>query len=303
MNLISSDDLTKADIKRLFAIADRVSSDKSDLSLRENATVALLFTEPSTRTRVSFEVAVAQLGGMPIYIDAKSSQLSRGEEISDTAKILSMYCDFIAVRSSDHEMVQKMADNSTVPVINALTDLEHPTQALADIYTIFKNKGDLKGLKIAFVGDIAQNTCNSLMLSSVKLGAEFSLVGPKSWKPKTEYYNKAREYGRVYVSDSIEDGLEGADVVYTDTFVSMGFEGEAETRRRLFAPYQVNAGALRNAKKDAIVMHPLPAHRGEEITSEVLDGKQSVAWEQAKNKLVMEKAILLYLSELGEQNK
>ena len=196
-----------------------------------------------------------------------------------------------------------MAENSTVPVINALTSLEHPTQALADIYTIFKNKGDLKGLKIAFIGDIAQNTCNSLMLSSAKLGAEFSLVGPKGWRPKSQYYNRAREYGRVYVSDSIEEGLDGADVVYTDTFVSMGFERDADARRKLFAPYQLNSTALGYAKKNAIVMHPLPAHRGEEITSEVLDGKQSVAWEQAKNKLVMEKAILLYLSELQEQNK
>jgi ornithine carbamoyltransferase len=303
MNLISSDDLTKADIKKLFAIASRLSSDRSDLSLRDNTTVALLFTEPSTRTRVSFEVAVAQLGGKAIYIDAKSSQLSRGEEISDTAKILSMYCDFIAVRTNDHGMVVKMAENSTVPVINALTDLEHPTQALADIYTIWKAKGDLKGLKVAFIGDIAQNTCNSLMLSCVKLGAEFSLVGPKGWRPKSEYYNKAREYGRVYVSDSIEDGLDGADVVYTDTFVSMGFEGEADERRKAFAPYQLNADALSHAKKNAIVMHPLPAHRGEEITSEVLDGKQSAAWDQAKNKLIMEKALLLYLSELQEQNK
>ncbi len=303
MNLISSDDLTKADIKRLFAIAGKLASEKSDLSLKENSTIALLFTEPSTRTRVSFEVAIAQLGGIPIYIDAKTSQLSRGEEISDTAKILSMYCDFIAVRTSDHAMVVKMAENSTVPVINALTDLEHPTQALADIYTIFKRKGDLKGLKIVFLGDIAQNTCNSLMLSSVKLGAEFSLVGPKGWRPKSQYYNKAREYGRVYMTDSIEDGLDGADVVYTDTFISMGYENEAEQRRKLFAPYQLNQTALDFAKKDAIAMHPLPAHRGEEITSEVLDGKQSAAWEQAKNKLIMEKAILLYLSELEEENK
>lgn len=290
-------------MKNLFAIGDKVSSGKSDLSLSEKSTIALLFTEPSTRTRVSFEVAIAHLGGTPIYIDAKTSQMSRGEEVADTAKILSMYCDFIAVRTSDHSMVETMAENSTVPVINALTNLEHPTQALADIYTISRKKGDLKGLKIAFIGDIAQNTCNSLMLSSVKLGAEFSLVGPKSWRPKADYYNKAREYGRVYLSDSIEDGLEGADVVYTDTFVSMGFESDAETRRRLFAPYQLNAAALSNAKKDAIVMHPLPAHRGEEIASEVLDGKRSAVWEQAKNKLVMEKAILLYLSELQEQNK
>ncbi|MDE1865314.1 MAG: ornithine carbamoyltransferase [Candidatus Micrarchaeota archaeon] len=302
MNLISSDDLTKADIKRLFTIGSKLSSQRSELSLRSNTTVALLFTEPSTRTRVSFEVAVAQLGGMPIYIDAKTTQLSRGEQVGDTAKMLSMYCDFIAIRTYDHETVVQMGENSTIPVINALTSLEHPTQALADIYTIYQKKGDLKGLKIAFIGDIAQNTCNSLMLSAAKLGAEFSLVGPKGWRPKSQYYNKAREYGRVYVSESIEDGLEDADVVYTDTFVSMGFEGEAEERRKLFLPYQLNQKAMSYAKRDAIAMHPLPAHRGEEIASDVLDGKQSAAWDQAKNKLVMEKAILLYLSEV-EENK
>ncbi len=252
---------------------------------------------------MSFEVAIAQLGGMAIYIDSKTSQMSRGEEITDTAKILSLYCDFIAVRTFDHETVVKMGENSSVPVINALTSLEHPIQALADIYTIFRKKGDLKGLKIAFIGDVAQNTCNSLMLSAVKMGAEFSLVGPKDWKPKSDYYNRAREYGRVYLTDSLETGLEGADVVYTDTFVSMGYEGNADERRKAFAPYQLNATALSHAKKDAIVMHPLPAHRGEEITSEVLDGKQSSAWEQAKNKLVIEKAVLLYLSELEEQDK
>ena len=153
------------------------------------------------------------------------------------------------------------------------------------------------------MGDVAQNTCNSLMLSAVKLGAEFTLVGPKEWKPKSQYYNKAREYGRVYLTDSIKEGLDGADVVYTDTFVSMGEEGDADKRRAMFAPYQLNQAAMAFAKKDAIAMHPLPAHRGEEITSEVLDGKQCVAWTQAKNKLIMEKAILLYLSELEEENK
>lgn len=274
-----------------------------ELSLKQHTTVAMLFAEPSTRTRISFEVAIAQLGGMPIYIDTKTTQLSRGEEIADTARIISMYCDFIVVRANDHQMVVKLAENSIVPVINALTSLEHPTQALADAYTIFRKRGDFKGLKIAFIGDISQNTANSLMLTSVKLGAEFSLVGPSGWKPKSQYYNKAREYGRVYITDSIEEGLDGADVVYTDTFVSMGDEADSEMRKKMFAPYQLNADALSHAKKNAMVMHPLPAHRGEEITSDVIDGKCSAVWEQAKSKLVMEKAILLYLSEAMDHEK
>ena len=303
INLISSDDLTKADIKKIFNIANRLELGHEELSLRQHTTLAMLFSEPSTRTRISFEVAIAELGGMPIYVDAKTTQLSRGEEIEDTARMISMYCDFIVVRAHDHAMLVKLAESSIVPVINALTSLEHPTQALADAYTIYKRKGDLKGLRIAFIGDIAQNTANSLMLTAVKLGAEFSLVGPKEWKPKIQYYNKAREYGRVYISDSVEEGLGGADVVYTDTFVSMGDEAEAETRRRAFADYQLNADALAHAKKNAIVMHPLPAHRGEEITSEVIDGPRSAVWEQAKNKLLVEKAILLYLSEAMDHEK
>jgi ornithine carbamoyltransferase len=291
------------DIQNIFSIAGKLEKGKEELSLKEHTTVAMLFSEPSTRTRISFEVAIAELGGTPIYIDTKTSQLSRGEEISDTARIISMYCDFIVIRENDHNKVVKLAEYSMVPVINALTSLEHPTQALADTYTIYKKKGDLKGVKIAFVGDIAQNTANSLMLTAVKLGAEIALVGPKTWKPKTQYYNKAREYGMVYVTDSLEDGLEGADVVYTDTFVSMGDEADSEMRKNLFAPYQINSAAIAHAKPNVIVMHPLPAHRGEEITSEVLDGKNSVVWEQAKNKLTIEKAILLYLSEAMDHER
>ncbi len=303
MNLISSGDLDRDEIKGIFSLADRLVANKERLSLREHSTVALLFTEPSTRTRVSFEVAVAQLGGMPIYVDAKSSQLSRGEELSDTARILSLYCDFIAVRTNSHDSLLKMAESAGVPVINALTELEHPTQALADTYTLYKRLGDLKGRRIAFLGDIAANTANSLMLTCTKLGAEVSLVGPRDWKPRAQCFNKAREYGRVYVSESMEEGLDGADAVYTDTFVSMGEEASAERRRSALMPYQLNSAALSNAKSGALVMHPLPAHRGEEITAEVIDGPQSVVWEQARNKLLIEKAVLLFLSEESERTR
>lgn len=297
MNLISSSDLSKESIKEIFDLADTINQGKEELSLRQNAVVALFFEEPSTRTRVSFEAAIAQLGGTPVYIDAHTSQVARGEEIADTAKVLSLYCDFLAVRINDHNKLITMANNSSIPVINALTSLEHPTQALADCYTILRNKGDFDRLKIAFIGDIAQNTANSLMLTAVQLGAKFSLVGPKESKPNTAIFNKAREYGQVDVYDSIEEGLEGADIVYTDTFVSMGDEAEAAKRKALFAPYQLNDSVLLHAKKDALVMHPLPAHRGEEVTASVIDGPRSIVWEQAKNKMLIEKAILIYLSE------
>jgi ornithine carbamoyltransferase len=300
MNFLSSTDISKDQINQIFEIADNLAAKKEGLALDDKTVVALFFDQPSTRTRVSFEAGVAQLGGTAIYIDARTTQVTRGEEAADTAKVLSSYCDFIVVRTTDHQKLLTMAANSKVPVINALTSLEHPTQALADCYTIQKAKGNLNQLKIAFIGDIATNTANSLMLTAVQLGAGISLVGPKDCKPNTIFFNKARQYGEVNVTDSIEEGLENADIVYTDTFVSMGDEAEAAQRKQMFAPYQLNQIALAHAKPDALVMHPLPAHRGEEIIADIIDGPRSIVWEQAKNKLVIEKAILLYLSEQSQ---
>jgi ornithine carbamoyltransferase len=296
MNFIGSDDLSEKQMLEVFSIAGDLESGKLKKPIKEHSVLALLFSEPSTRTRVSFEVAMVQLGGSAIYISTQTSQMKRGETLEDTAKVISGYCDFIAVRTNEHQDVLTIAKSSSVPVINALTHLEHPTQALADIYTIIRHKGNIKNIKIAFVGDIAQNTCNSLMLTAAKLGASVSLVGPKGCTPNGWFYDKAREYGKVEVYDSVKEGVKGADVIYTDTFVSMGDEASAEQRRKLFAPYQVNKAMLSFAKSDAIVMHPLPAHRGEEITSDVLDGKSSVVWDQAKSKLRIEKALIAYLS-------
>lgn len=297
MNLLGSDDLSKGEIQEVFGIADRLAEGKEQLALGNKSTVALYFTEPSTRTRVSFQAAAAQLGGTAIYIDSHTSQASRGEALSDTARMLSMYCDFIAVRTVNHSDLLEMAGSSSVPVINALTKLEHPTQALADVYTIIGAKGRIAGLKIAFIGDISQNTCNSLMITAAKLGASVSLVGPRSWKPDKASYGKALKYdSKIKVYESFEEGLEGADIVYTDTFVSMGEDAQRAVRLRSLAGYQLNANALAFASPSARVMHPLPAHRGEEITGDVIDGMQSIVWEQARNKLLIEKAILLFLS-------
>ncbi len=298
MNLVSSEDLSREEINEIFNIADSLAGGHSELSLKEHSTLALFFEKPSTRTRVSFETAIIQLGGSPIYIDAQTSQAKRGETIADTAKVLSGYCDFIAARMFKHSDIAELAANSISPVINALSDLEHPTQALTDVYTIRHHFGNLRDLKIAFIGDVAANTANSLMITAAKLGAEVALVGPKECSPNVIYFNKAREYSKVWhYYESIQEGLEDADIVYTDTFVSMGEEADADRRRKLFAPYQLNSKALSYASPKALVMHCLPAHRGEEITADVIDGDRSIVWEQAKNKLLIAKAVLLFLSE------
>ncbi|MCL5430498.1 MAG: ornithine carbamoyltransferase [Candidatus Marsarchaeota archaeon] len=296
MNLLDSLDLTKGDILKIFDIADRIEKGER-FSLKKHPILVLYFEKPSTRTRIAFESAITELGGNAIFIDEKTTQRTRGETLSDIAKILSGYSDFIAARLYKHKDLLEIAKNSSVPVINALDDLEHPTQALADVYTIRNHRKNLSKTSVAFVGDIATNTANSLMTVFSRFGGPFTLIGPKSVNPNATYVNKAREYCKVSVTDDIEDGLEDVDVVYTDTYVSMGEELEAEQRRKLFAPYQVNSAMLKYAKKDAIVMHCLMAHRGEEITGEVIDGPKSVVWEQARNKKLLNKAILIYLSQ------
>lgn len=301
MNLLSIDDVSRDQIDEIFLIAEDISKGKEEIELRQGTTAALLFEKPSTRTRVSFEAGIGQLGGHGIYIDARTSQLSRGETWADTAKVLSSYVDLLVVRLFKQEDLLEIAKNSSVPVINALTDVEHPTQALTDIYTIKQYKSELQDLKVAFLGDIASNTANSLMLAATKMGMEVSLVGPKECAPNSKYLTKAREFGIVKVYSDIAEGTSGADVLYSDTFVSMGQETDAERRKKLFAPYQLNAAALENASPDAIVMHCLPAHRGEEITSEVMDGVKSVVFKQAENKLLLAKAIILYINGIRKE--
>ncbi|OJI07747.1 MAG: ornithine carbamoyltransferase [Candidatus Micrarchaeum sp. ARMAN-1] len=295
MNILSINDLSREDMLKIFEIADNLKENKEQTSLRENSTLAIFFEKPSTRTRTSFEAGIAQLGGKGIYIDAATTQRSRGESYSDIGKMLSSYCDFIAARLYKHDDIVEMAESSSVPVINALTDLEHPTQALVDMYTMNSHIKNFKDISIAFVGDIATNTANSLMLAATKLNSRISLVGPKDYMPNNAYFNKAREHGLVYVYDNPKEGLDGANIIYTDTFVSMGQESEAEKRRETFKDYQVNSKLLEYADPEALVMHCLPAHRGEEITAEVIDGPRSIVWEQAKNKLLIAKAVLLFL--------
>lgn len=303
MNFLSANDISKEEIERIFEIADSFVAGKQTASIKEHTVLAMYFEKPSTRTRLSFEVGMTQLGGRAVFIDSKTSQASKGESYADTARMLSNYCDFVAARLNRNTDLIEMANNSEVPVINAMTDIEHPTQGLSDLYTIRSHVKSLKNTRIAFLGDIQNNTFNSLMVLAAKYGAEIVLIGPQGYLPKSKYVTKVKEYSKVVVTDSLEDGLDGADVVYTDSFISLADTfgqvdlNEVDKRRKLFAPYQLNQKTLELASKKAIVMHPLPAHRGEEITSDVLDGPSSVAVEQARNKLLLIKALVLYLSQ------
>ncbi len=292
-SLTSISDISKVEIEKILQISSQIDKGRNQ-KLRGDPLLALLFEKPSTRTRTSFQAAMHRLGGASIYLDSTTTQISRGELISDTAKVLSLYTDIITARLFSHNDITDLARNASVPVINALTDLEHPCQALSDIYTIKKLKG-LDGIKVAYVGDIASNTANSLMLVCTKLGVDVTLVGPSTVSPKNEYITSARKQGNVDVTSDIRKGLAGADVIYTDVFVSMGEESEKKKRLREFKDYEVDRKAMSYAKKDAIFMHCLPAHRGVEVSADVIDGKQSVVWEQARNKMIVEQAIIYFL--------
>lgn len=259
--------------------------------------LAMIFEKSSTRTRVSFEVAMTQLGGHALYMSPDQMQLGRGETVEDTAKVLSRFVDGIMYRAYSHEMMAKLAADSSVPVINALDDIEHPCQIVADLMTIKEKKGRLKGLKIAYVGD-GNNVCNSIILAAPIVGMDAAVGCPRGYEPSM--LEKARElavkYGtKVEVFEDPEKAVEDADAVYTDVWVSMGMEKEREARERLFMLYQVNSALVRNAKNDFLFLHCLPAHRGLEVASEVIDGEHSVVFDEAENRLHAQKAILLEL--------
>jgi ornithine carbamoyltransferase len=296
MNLLSIAELDGKKIAELLSLASEVKANRSKyLHALEGKTLAMVFEKSSTRTRVSFEAGMTQLGGHAIYFDFTTTQLSRGESMHDTAKTLGRYVDIIMARLYRHTDILEIARHSGVPVINGLTDLEHPCQALSDLLTM-KEKGKLKaGAKFAFVGDCSFNMANSLMLSCVKSGMEVLLACPKGYPPNAKFVAEAKKHGKVAVANDPAEGVKNADVVYTDTWISMGMEEEKAERMKAFAPFQVNAELMAHAKKDAIVMHCLPAHRGVEITDEVIDGKQSVVFDQAENRLHMQKAIILRL--------
>ena len=297
-DFVSIRDLTGDDIWRLIHRAMELKRVPQQ-PLLSGKTLALLFEKPSLRTRVSFDVAMYQLGGRALYLSPAEVGLGSREPVEDVARVLSRYVDGIVVRTLDQSVVERLAEYASVPVINGLSDAEHPCQAIADLLTIYEKKGALKGLTIAYVGD-GNNVASSLLMAAVLVGANFHFAGPLGYYPPDWALSYAWDVGlngggRLLTTNDPRAVMEGADVVYTDVWTSMGQEAEAERRQRVFANYQVNMELLAHAKADAIVMHDLPAHRGQEITAEVIDCPQSVIFDQAENRLHAQKAILLEL--------
>ena len=270
--------------KQKNGVADRTLAGKS---------LGLLFDKPSTRTRVSFETAMVQLGGSPLFISSKDTQMSRAEPIKDTARVLSRYLDALAVRTFSQETINEFAASATIPVINALTDTYHPCQVLSDLLTVIEHKGTYEKLKIAWVGD-GNNMAQSWINAAAALGFELHLACPQDYLPDETIVKNAvqKSAAKITIDTDPITAVKDADVVNTDVWASMGQEAEQESRKDIFAPYQLNASLLKHAAKDAIVLHCLPAHREEEITEEILEGPQSVVWDQSENKLHMHKAIL-----------
>ncbi len=263
----------------------------------KNRVLALIFEKPSTRTRISFEVAMRQLGGHSIYLNPNDMQMGRGETISDTAKVLSRFVDVIAYRAFENANVRELALNASVPVINALDNKEHPVQMLADFMTILERKGRLKGLKLVYVGD-GNNVANSLMIAGAITGVNVTIASPKGFEPKDEFVSKAKSLSssaRIEVTNDASTAVADADVIYTDVWISMGEEKEKERKEKAFSGFQVNSALMRKADPAAMFLHCLPAHRGLEVSADVIDGGQSFVFDEAENRLHTEKALLLKL--------
>ncbi|MBI2979716.1 MAG: ornithine carbamoyltransferase [Chloroflexi bacterium] len=294
-DLLSISDLSSEDVFSL--ISDAVDAKAGGwLSSLDRKVLALLFEKPSLRTRVSFEVAMHELGGQAIYLSPAEVGLGERESVPDVARVLGRYVDAIAARTFSHQTLEVLASNSGVPVINALSDLEHPCQALADLLTIYEKKGELTGLTLAYVGD-GNNVANSLLLAATLTGVNFRIASPAGYIVQEKILNLAQEYAadcgaEIFCTEEPRLAVSGADIVYTDVWTSMGQEAETEKRRQVFANYQVNSELLSLAREDAILMHPLPAHRGEEVSSDVLDSAQSVVFDQAENRLHLQKVLL-----------
>ncbi|HNX47438.1 MAG TPA: ornithine carbamoyltransferase [Methanomassiliicoccales archaeon] len=283
----------------LDAAEDMKKRRDMDFQPLKGKVLAMIFEKSSTRTRVSFEVGMIELGGFAVTLNTKDLQMGRGETVADTARVLSRYVDGIMYRAYEHEMVMELAKHATVPVINGLDNFEHPCQIMADLLTVKEHLGKLKGIKMAYVGD-GNNVCNSLMLGCAMVGMDLSCGCPKGYEPDPGVVKKAKAIAKkngcqLNIVESPKEAAKGADVVYTDVWVSMGQEEEQKLREKIFKPYQVNADLMSVAHKNAIVMHCLPAHRGMEITDEVIDSTASVVLDQAENRLHVQKAIMVAL--------
>ena len=294
-------DFSADEILEILKLAKKVKGSRNMFrGALDGRGVAMIFEKPSTRTRISFEMAVSELGGTPIYLRPMEMQLKRGESLADTARVLSRYVSLIMARVYEYETLVDLAKWAEIPVVNGLSNINHPLQTLADLLTIWERFGRFREVKIAWIGD-GNNVCNSLLVGAAKLGLNIAVATPKGYEPNKEFVDEAlREAERSgssieFYEDPVE-AVSGADVVMTDTFVSMGMEAEAEKRLKIFLPkYQVTADLMKHAKPDAIFMHPLPAHRGQEVSAEVIDGERSAVWDQAENRLHTSKALLLML--------
>ncbi|MEW6447943.1 MAG: ornithine carbamoyltransferase [Bacillota bacterium] len=299
-DFLSINDVTGEEISALIDFARDLKEAKrrgDPHAFCSGKTLAMIFQKPSTRTRVSFEVGMYQLGGNALFLSAQELQLGRGETISDTARVLSRYVDAIMIRTFSQQDVEALAAAATVPVINGLTDWEHPCQIMADLMTVWEEKGRFEGLKLAYVGD-GNNVCHSLLLACPRVGMDIAVACPPGYEPHREIVGAAQAAAvkskvRV-VADPVE-AVRGADVVVTDVWASMGKEAEYSERIRIFRPYQVNNALVSHAKPDFIFLHCLPAHRGEEVTDEVIDGPASRVWDEAENRLHLQKALLALL--------
>jgi ornithine carbamoyltransferase len=299
-DFISIHDLRVEEIQEILDLSKdmKADPDKYRESLK-GKTLAMIFQKPSTRTRVSFEVGIYQLGGLGLYLGANDLQIGRGETVSDTARVLSRYVDGIMARTFENEIVVELARYATVPVINGLTDLLHPCQAIADYFTLLERRGRLKGLKIAYVGD-GNNVAHSLMFGATKVGMDIALATPKDYAPDKHIVKLAQQDAKTFgtkieIFNDPEKAVKNADVIYTDVWASMGQEAEHKKRVKAFKGYQVTEKLMAKANPEAVFMHCLPAHRGEEVAAEVMDGPQSVVFDEAENRLHTQKAIMYLL--------
>jgi ornithine carbamoyltransferase len=301
-HFLIDDDVTSAELTKILDDADRMKEDRFSVRpLGGPRSVAVIFEKQSTRTRVSFEAGIAELGGHPIIIDARGSQLGRGETIEDTARVLSRYTAAIVIRTFGHDRIEALAAHASVPVVNALTDLAHPCQILADLMTIREHKGNPAGLTLTYVGD-GNNVANSLLLGGALAGMHVRVAAPDGYQPPKEIIARAAAIGAstggsVTITSDVMAAATGADVLYTDVWASMGQEGEAAARVKAFAGYTIDDACVDVAKDDVMVLHCLPAHRGEEIAASVIDGPRSFVFDQAENRLHAQKALLAFLLE------
>ena len=296
---LTVDSLSSEELTKVLDLADEVKRDRRQRDDLAGKSIAMIFEKPSTRTRVSFEVGITELGGRPVILNASELQLGRGETVEDTARVLSRYVHALVVRTFAQSRLETLASAGSIPVINALSDFSHPCQALADLQTIREHRGSLAGLKLSYFGD-GNNVAHSLLKAGALAGMHVAIASPAGYEPIPQVVDQAIEIaqqtgGQISCTADPVEAAADADVVYTDVWASMGQEGEASARHMLFRPFQINGHIMESAKPDALVMHCLPAHRGEEISAEVIDGPNSVVFDQAENRLHSQKALLLFL--------